>query len=70
VALQIGKNPVPTFLVQRVKLALEKCLEIHVSLQNLVWFWVQAGSSSTPDKAIPIGLRQNARFFGMIQMKI
>src|SRR5690606_4927163 len=36
--LKIGKHPVSTFSVKTIQFALEKCLEIHVTLQNLGWF--------------------------------
>jgi hypothetical protein len=61
--LEIGENTIAAFLVKSVQLALEKCLEIHVTLQNLPWFWFQTRFSSTPDRVNGTNLRQKARFF-------
>jgi hypothetical protein len=36
--LEIGKHPITAFVVKTVQLAFEKCLEIHVTLQNVLWF--------------------------------
>jgi hypothetical protein len=63
VPFKIGKHTVAPFLVKRRKLALEKCLEIHVTLQNLLRFSVQAASASTPGLLNRNHLRQKARIF-------